>query len=65
MSVLIKGMGIPNHEADLHLSNRNDRHEYWGGGHVRDRKGLQKSSLLDCCGGSERLCNILKGEWKS
>ena len=28
-------------------------------------KDYKKSSLLDCCGGSERLCNILKGEWKS
>ena len=26
---------------------------------------VQESGLLDCCGGSERLCNILKGEWKS
>ena len=24
-----------------------------------------KNELLDCCGGSERLCYILKGEWKS
>ena len=54
-----------NHETDLHLSDRNDRHGYRRGCGVCRCQGLQESGLLDCCGSSERLCNILKGEWKS